>query len=152
MNSELIYRLSKRVFKKTMASFVVKQLREVFFKERVRRTETRQNSSQKTRSVRVFVIDGNFNIRSSSSIISSLNQMSEKYDWLYIWFRIMKSSSRERSMFFSSSEKLFSRIRKIRMFDLINVFKNEQISIQEMSRSMYAIAFSTVARLRRNIK
>ena len=64
----------------------------------------------------------------------------------------MKSSSSERVMIFSSSEKLFSRMREVRMFDLINAFKNKQISIQEVSFSMYVIAFSTVARLRRNIK
>ena len=56
----------------------------------------------------------------------------------------MKSSNSERAMFFSNSEKLFSKIRKVKMFDLINVFKNEQISIQEMCRSMYVIAFSRI--------
>ena len=112
----------------------------------------RQNASQKICFVCVFVIDDNFNLRSSSSIMISLNQMSEKYDWLWSWSWIMKSSSSERVMIFLNSEKLFSRMREVRMFDLINALKNKQISIQEMSRSMYVIVFSIVARLRRNIK
>lgn len=46
----------------------------------VRQTETRQSPSQRTRSVRVSVIDGNSDIGSSSSILASLNQVSGKYD------------------------------------------------------------------------
>ena len=54
----------------------------MIFKKKMKRTKTKQNSNQKIRFVRVFVIDDNFNIRFSLSIITSLNQMFEKYDWL----------------------------------------------------------------------